>query len=101
VSRAHPPIVVLSASRNPYEAHFKEAANSFVYRRAGNWDWRQLDNGLPKPLGLRIPVITQADLKRGASTCPLEERSIDRRTAACDERNSRCTGKAVRGPSTR
>jgi hypothetical protein len=56
---------VLSASRSPNAAHFKEAANSFVYRRVGNGDWRQLDNGLPKPLGLRIPVITASRLEAG------------------------------------
>jgi len=65
ISRAHPAIVVLSASRSPYAAHFKEAANSFVYRRVGNGDWRQLDNGLSKPLGLRIPVITASRLEAG------------------------------------
>ena len=65
VSRAHPAIVVLSASRSPYAAHSKEAANSFVYRRVGNGDWRQLDNGLPNPLGLRIPVITASRLEAG------------------------------------
>ena len=56
---------MLSASPSPYAAHFKEAANSFVYRRVGNGDWRQLDNGLPKPLGLRIPVITASRLEAG------------------------------------
>jgi hypothetical protein len=58
-------MVVLSASRSPYAAHFKEAANSFVYRRVGNGDWRQLDDGLPKPLGLRAPVITASRLEAG------------------------------------
>ena len=65
VNPAHPPIVVLSASPSPYAAHFKKAANSFVYRRVGNGDWRQLDDGLPKPLGLRIPVITTSRLEAG------------------------------------
>ena len=65
VSRAHPAIVVLSASRSPYAALSKEAANSFVYRRVGNGDWRQLDDGLPKPLGLRIPVIAASRLEAG------------------------------------
>lgn len=36
VSRAHPPIVVLSASTSPYAAHFKEAANSHHNRKSKN-----------------------------------------------------------------
>lgn len=65
INRADPAIVVLSSSRSPYAAHFKKAANSFVYRRVGNGGWRQLDDGLPKPLGLRIPVITASRREAG------------------------------------
>lgn len=65
VSSAHPAIVVLSASSSPYAAHFKDAANSSVYRRVGNGDWHHLNDGLPKPLGLRIPVVTASKREAG------------------------------------
>jgi photosystem II stability/assembly factor-like uncharacterized protein len=65
VSIADPSTLLLSASKSAYAAHFKESANSFVYRRAGNEAWRQVPDGLPKPQGLRIPVVAASSVEPG------------------------------------
>ncbi len=57
VSLANPKTLLLSASKSAYAAHYKDSANSVVYRRTGEEAWRQVRNGLPKPQGLRIPVV--------------------------------------------
>ena len=64
-SIANPTTLVLSASKGAYAAHFKELASSFVYRRTGNEDWRQVRDGLPKPQGLRIPVVAASRVEPG------------------------------------
>src|ERR1700686_2385885 len=59
---------------------------------------------LLKPHVTKVVVCDQrknALLKAGNKNDRVMERSIDRRTAACDGRNSRCTGKATRALSTR
>ena len=65
ISIADPTTLLLSASKSAYAAHFKESASSFVYRRTGNEDWRQVRDGLPMPQGLRISTVAASDVEPG------------------------------------
>src|ERR1700720_2946942 len=47
ISFDDPKTLLLSASNSAYGAHYKESANSVVYRRSGNDAWQLLQDGLP------------------------------------------------------
>jgi hypothetical protein len=72
VSFDDPKTVLLSASNNAYGAHYKESANSVVYRRTGNDAWRLLPDGLPDAKGVRIPVLATSRIEPGVFYCSTE-----------------------------
>ena len=61
VDPADPQIIIVSASRSPWEAHSRgEGANSLVYRRSGEADggeWKAISKGFPEPSGTIISVL--------------------------------------------
>ncbi len=65
VSLADPTTLLLSASQTAYAAHYRESASSFVYRRTGNEQWRRVQDGLPEPKGLRVPVVAASRVEAG------------------------------------
>jgi hypothetical protein len=54
---------VLTASTNAREAHLKESANSFVYRRTRGEPWNEVRNGLPDSRGRRAGVVTASAIE--------------------------------------
>lgn len=69
ISSVDPTTLLLTASKSAYGAHYKESAESFVYRRSGGDSWRQVHEGLPSPNGLRIPVVAASRLESGVFYC--------------------------------
>jgi hypothetical protein len=61
VSFDDPKTFLLSASNSAYGAHYKESANSVVYRRTGNDAWRLLRDGL-------YPEASQEEAAIGTDT---------------------------------
>jgi photosystem II stability/assembly factor-like uncharacterized protein len=53
IDSGDPETMVLSASRGPGQAHSREYAESFVYRRSAGEPWRRVVSGLPNPRGTR------------------------------------------------
>ncbi len=72
ISSDNPKTLLLSASKSAYGAHYKESANSVVYRRTGDDAWQLLQDGLPDPKGLRIPVLAASRLEPGVFYCSAE-----------------------------
>ena len=70
--RGDPPTLLLSAAKSAYKAHFKASANSTIYRRAGSDAWQRVQNGLPQPRGLRIPVVAASDIEPKVFYCSAE-----------------------------
>lgn len=56
VDPAAPETVIVSAARSPNQAHNPAAAESFVYRRAGD-GWQESEDGLPAGAGMLAPVL--------------------------------------------
>ena len=71
-SRGDPPTLLLSAAKSAYQAHFKASANSTVYRRTGGDAWQRVQNGLPQPRGLRIPVLAASEIETKVFYCSAE-----------------------------
>ena len=57
--------LLLSAATSAYAAHFRNIASSSIYLRSGDQPWRQVQDGLPKGKGLRIPVIAASVVEPG------------------------------------
>jgi len=74
VSFADPTKLLLTASNSAFGAHYKDSARSFVYRRSGNNAWQLLCDGLPKPQGSRIAVVTASHVEPGIFYCSTEGR---------------------------
>lgn len=72
ISSDNPKTLLLSASKSAFGAHYKESANSVVYRRTGDEAWQLLQDGLPDPKGLRIPVLAASRLEPGVFYCSAE-----------------------------
>ena len=72
VSYVDPKDVLLSASNSAYGPHYKESANSVVCRRTGNDRWQLLQDGLPDPKGIRIPVLAASRIEPGVFYCSTE-----------------------------
>jgi len=72
VSFDDPKTFLLSASNSAYGAHYKESANSVVYRRTGNDAWQLVQDGLPDPRGVRIPVLAASRIEPGVFYCSTE-----------------------------
>ena len=72
VSFDDPNTLVLSASNSAYGAHYKESANSVVYRRTRNDVWRLVQDGLPDPKGVRIAVLATSRIEPGVFYCSTE-----------------------------
>jgi hypothetical protein len=72
VSFNDPKTLLLSASNSAYGAHYKESANSVVYRRTGNGAWQLQQDGLPDPKGVRIPVLATSRTEPGVFYCSTE-----------------------------
>ncbi len=69
ISVADPRTILLSASKSAYGAHYKESANSVVYRRTGSEAWKRVAGGLPHPQGLRIAVLAASGVEPGVFYC--------------------------------
>ena len=67
-----PKTLLLSASNSAYGGHYKESANSVVYRRTRNDVWRLVQDGLPDPKGVRIPVLATSRIEPGVFYCSTE-----------------------------
>ncbi|HEX7363157.1 MAG TPA: hypothetical protein VF283_21925 [Bryobacteraceae bacterium] len=63
VSLASPDTVLVTASRSAREAHGKNTANSFVYRRANDEPWCEVRNGLPESQKRRIAVVSASTVE--------------------------------------
>lgn len=72
ISFADPKTLLLSASKNAYGAHYKDSANSFLYRRTGSEAWKQVGRGLPNSKGLRIPALVASRIEPGVFYCSTE-----------------------------
>jgi hypothetical protein len=72
ISLADPKTLLLSASMSAYGAHYKEAANSIIYRRTEREGWKPVRRGLPDPQGLRIPVVAASSSEPGVFYCSAE-----------------------------
>lgn len=59
-----PEVVVASAARSAQSAHSARAAESYVYRRAGD-DWEILRDGLPAAKGTTISVVSASVAESG------------------------------------
>jgi photosystem II stability/assembly factor-like uncharacterized protein len=74
VSFRDPTTLLLTASDSAYGAHYRNSARSFVYRRSGNNAWQLLGDGLPRPQGSRIAVVTASCVEPGVFYCSTEGR---------------------------
>ncbi len=72
ISLADSKTLLLSTSKSAYGAHYKESANSILYRRTGSDAWKQVRKGLPDPQGLRIPVVAASSSEPGVFYCSTE-----------------------------
>ena len=72
VSFDDPKTLLLSASNSAYGAHYKESANSVVYRRTGHDAWKLVHDGLPDQSGVRIPVLAASRVEPGVFYCSTE-----------------------------
>ncbi len=50
-------IIIVSAAASAWRSHFKEHAESFIYRRTSGAPWREVRAGLPEPAGRRTAVL--------------------------------------------
>jgi len=53
VDSGDPETMVITASRGPGQAHYREYAEACVYRRTGGEPWQAVSSGLPKTAGTR------------------------------------------------
>ena len=74
--------LLLSTSKSAYGAHYKESANSSIYRRTGSDTWKPVRKGLPDPQGWRILWWLRVRPSPEFSIVQPRERSIDQRTTA-------------------
>ena len=72
ISLADSKTLLLSTSKSAYGAHYKESANSIIYRRTGSDAWIPVRKGLPDPQGLRIPVVAASSSEPGVFYCSTE-----------------------------
>ena len=72
ISLADSKTLLLSTSKSAYGAHYKESANSIIYRRTGSDAWKPVRKGLPDPQGLRIPVVAASASEPGVFYCSTE-----------------------------
>ena len=72
ISLADAKTLLLSTSKSAYGAHYKESANSILYRRTGSDPWEPVRKGLPDPQGLRIPVVAASSFEPGVFYCSTE-----------------------------
>jgi photosystem II stability/assembly factor-like uncharacterized protein len=72
ISLADAKTLLLSTSKSAYGAHYKESANSILYRRTGSDAWKPVRKGLPDPQGLRIPVVAASSSEPGLFYCSTE-----------------------------
>ncbi|HEY6540709.1 MAG TPA: glycosyl hydrolase [Ktedonobacteraceae bacterium] len=52
-----PTILVISAAHGPQQAHNPQSAESAIYRRSGDSQWRRVRDGFPEPRGLLTSVL--------------------------------------------
>ncbi len=72
ISLADPETLLLSSSKSAYGAHYKESANSVIYRRTGGETWKPVRKGLPDAQGVRIPVLAASSVETGVFYCSTE-----------------------------
>jgi photosystem II stability/assembly factor-like uncharacterized protein len=72
ISLADSKTLLLSTSKSAYGAHYKESANSILYRRTGTDAWKPVRKGLPDPQGVRIPVVAASSSEPGVFYCSTE-----------------------------
>ncbi len=53
IDSGDPDTMVIMASRGPGEAHDRDYAEAFIYRRSPGEPWKPVTSGLPKPRGTR------------------------------------------------
>lgn len=63
VGLVNPDTILVTASRSAREAHRRDSANTFVYRRAHDEPWREVRNGLPGSQKRRIAVVTASTVE--------------------------------------
>lgn len=62
---ADPETLVISAARGPQQAHNPQSAESAIYRRSGDRQWRQVRDGFPEPRGLLTSVLAAHEAEPG------------------------------------
>ncbi len=72
ISLRDPQTLLLSTSKSAYGAHYKESADSILYRRSGSDAWKPVRRGLPDPRGSRIPVVAASFSEPGVFYCSTE-----------------------------
>ena len=89
VDSGDPKTVIVSASKGPYQAHFRENAESTIYRKTSSTKdasdddnnnsnddrWKAVSNGLPEPRGIIIS-ITAANPKVSGEFYAVNNRGI-------------------------
>jgi hypothetical protein len=91
ISLADAKTLLLSTSKSAYGAHYKESANSIIYRLTGSDAWKPVRKGLPDPQGLRIPVVAASSSEPGVFYCSTEGGGLPvrgRRLAMAEARGS-------------
>ena len=62
---ADPTTMVISAAHGPQQAHNPHSAESAIYRRSANGQWRQVRDGFPEPRGLLTSVLATHEAEPG------------------------------------
>lgn len=62
---ADPTTLVISAAHGPQQAHNPHSAESALYQRSGDSQWRQVRDGLPEPRGLLTSVLATHEAEPG------------------------------------
>jgi len=65
LNTSDPNTMLLTASKSAREAHSKDSADSFIYRRSAGEPWRPATRGLPGSKGRRIGVVAASEIEPG------------------------------------
>ena len=65
ISKENPSTVLLAAAKDAYAAHYKQTADSYIYRKTQTEAWLQVLDGLPASQGLRVPVLASSHVSPG------------------------------------
>lgn len=57
VDQQDPDTIIVSASRGPWSAYSADEAESHVYRKSADDGWKEVENGLPEPVGTTISAL--------------------------------------------